>query len=184
MARFVWERWTNATTIRRNEYILRLMFRDLGVTTVADLTATSVLRWCVGADRATRLANNTVRGRTAVLAAFLRWCARSGVPVPPPEVLTDRESPLRQYRPTYGKAQSHYPPRWLTRGEAFGALLGAVDSDTPVGLRDEIVLRLGLSGVRAQEITALVVGDLRELDSDRPRHCTGWASATSRCPSP
>ena len=168
MARFVRERWTNATTIRRNEYILRLMVRDLGLTSLSDLTTTGLIRWCAGADRPTRLANNTVRGRTAVLAAFLRWCARTGVPAPPAEVLTDRDSPLRQYRPTYGKAQSHYPPRWLTRDEAFGSLLAAIDSTTPIGLRDEIVLRLGLSGVRAQEITALTVGDVRELHTDRP----------------
>lgn len=168
VGRFVRERWTNATTVTRNEYILRLMVRDLKLHTVGDLTTTSVLRWCAGADRPTRLANNTIRGRTAVVAAFLRWCASSGVLAPPAGVLTDRESPLRQYRPTYGKAQSPNPPRWLTHGEAFEALLGAVDRDTPMGLRDEIVIRLGLSGVRAQEITALVVGDVRDLESDRP----------------
>lgn len=83
-------------------------------------------------------------------------------------MLTDRDSPLRQYRPTYGKAQSHYPPRWLTRDEAFGTLFDAVDSTTPIGLRDEIVLRLVLSGARAQEITALTVGDIRDLNADRP----------------
>ncbi len=144
------------------------MVRDLGLHTVGDLTTTSVLRWCAGTDRPTRLANNTIRGRTAVVAAFLRWCASSGVPAPPAGVLTDRDSPLRQYRPTYGKAQSQNPPRWLTHDEAFQTLLGAVDSDRPMGLRDEIVLRLGLSGVRAQEITALVVGDVRDLGTDRP----------------
>ena len=61
-----------------------------------------------------------------------------------------------------------YPPRWLTWEEAFTTLLGAVDSSTPMGLRDEIVLRLGLSGVRAQEIVALVVGDIRDLGTGHP----------------
>jgi len=46
--------------------------------------------------------------------------------------------------------------------------------DTPMGRRDELVLRLGLSGVRAQEIVALRIGDLRDLDTDHPSlHWTG-----------
>jgi integrase len=119
------------------------------------------------------LANNTIRGRTAVVSALLRWCARSGIPAPAPEYLTDGESPLRQFRPTYGKAQSQNPPRWLTKDEAYSTLLNALD-DTPMGRRDELVIRLGLAGVRAQEIVALRVGDLRDLDTDNPSlHWTG-----------
>jgi len=37
-----------------------------------------------------------------------------------------------------------------------------------MGRRDEVVLRLGLSGVRAQEIVSLRVGDLRDLDTEHP----------------
>jgi integrase len=113
------------------------------------------------------LANNTIRGRTAVVATLLRWCARSGIPAPAPEYLTDADSPLRQFRPTYGKAQSQNPPRWLTKEEAYSTLLNALD-DTPMGRRDELVIRLGLAGVRAQEIVGLQIGNLRDLETDHP----------------
>ncbi len=166
--RFCSERWTNPASVQRNEYILRRLVRDLGVLTVSELTGPAVIRWCSGTDSPRPLANNTIRGRAQVAVALLRWCARSGIPAPDPALLTDRESPLRQFRPTYGKAQSPYPPRWLTREEAYSTLLSAVDSSTPMGLRDEIVLRLGLSGVRATEIVGLTVGDLRDMDTDRP----------------
>lgn len=138
-----------------------------------ELTPTDVLRWCAGADSDRPLANNTIRGRTAVVAALLRWCARSGIPAPAPEYLTDPDSPLRQFRPTYGKAQSQNPPRWLTKEEAYSTLLKALD-DSPMGRRDELVIRLGLAGVRAQEIVALRIGDLRDLATDHPSlHWTG-----------
>ena len=165
--RFCRERWTNATTVERNEYILLRLVRDHGSRPLGDLTPTDVLRWCAGADSPRTLANNTIRGRTAVVATLLRWCARSGIPAPAPEYLTDSDSPLRQFRPTYGKAQSQNPPRWLTKEEAYSTLLNALD-DTPMGRRDELVIRLGLAGVRAQEIVGLQIGNLRDLDTDHP----------------
>ena len=168
IARFCRERWTNPTTIARNQYMLRRLVADCQVERLAELTPTAVLRWCAGADSPVRLANNTIRGRAAVVTALLRWCGTSGVVAPAPEHLTDRNSPIRQFRPTYGKAQAPYPPRWLTYFEAFVMLVGAVDSSTPIGLRDEIVLRLGPSGVRAQEIVGLVVGDIRDLKGPHP----------------
>ena len=146
--------------------MLRLI-RDHGSRSLGDLTPTDVLRWCAGADSPRTLANNTIRGRTAVVATLLRWCARSGIPAPAPEYLTDSDSPLRQFRPTYGKAQSQNPPRWLTKEEAYSTLLNALD-DTPMGRRDELVIRLGLAGVRAQEIVGLQIGNLRDLDTDHP----------------
>jgi integrase/recombinase XerD len=146
--------------------LLRLI-KDHCSRSLGELTPTDVLRWCAGADSPRTLANNTIRGRTAVVATLLRWCARSGIPAPAAEYLTDPDSPLRQFRPTYGKAQSQNPPRWLTKEEAYSTLLNALD-DTPMGRRDELVIRLGLAGVRAQEIVALQIGNLRGLDTDHP----------------
>jgi integrase len=37
-----------------------------------------------------------------------------------------------------------------------------------MGRRDELVIRLGLAGVRAQEIVGLEIGNLRDLDTDHP----------------
>jgi len=171
--RFCRERWTNATTVERNEYILLRLVRDHAIPTLGDLTPTHVLRWCAGADSERTLANNTIRGRTAVVAALLRWCARSGIPAPAPDHLTGPDSPLRQFRPTYGKAQSQNPPRWLTKEEAYETLLSAL-ADDAMGRRDEVVIRLGLAGVRAQEIVGLRVGDIRDPDTDHPSlHWTG-----------
>ena len=113
------------------------------------------------------LANNTIRGRTAVVAALLRWCARSGIPAPAPEYLTDADSPLRQFRPTYGKLQS---PESASLAHEIRSLRHPPDAldDSPMGRRDELVIRLGLAGVRAQEIAALKIGDVRDLDTDHP----------------
>lgn len=168
VARFCRERWTNPRTVERNWYMLRRLVADTGVATVGELTPTAVLRWCVGAESPARLANNTIRGRGQVAAELMRWCSANGVAAPAAEVLTARSSPLRQYRPTYGKAQSPHPPRWLTQEEAYERLLDGVDPQTPLGLRDELVLRLGLNGLRAQEIAALIVGDVRDLGTDHP----------------
>ena len=44
------------------------------VTTLAQLTPTTILRWCAGADSPTPLANNTIRGRGLVVSALLEWC--------------------------------------------------------------------------------------------------------------
>ena len=66
-----------------------------------------------------------------------------------------RGSPLRTYRRTYGKVQARNPGRWLTYEEAYGRLVGVCQDGTIVGTRDEIVIRLGLLGLRLAEISAL-----------------------------
>jgi integrase len=76
------------------------------------------------------------------------------------EELQSRDNPLRATPPLYGKLQGKNPARWLTRDEAYGRLLGTCD-DSDLGRRDEVILRLGLSGLRVTEITHLVVGDLQ-----------------------
>ena len=59
------------------------------------------------------------------------------------------------------------------QGGAFSTLPNALEG-TQMGRRDKLVIRLGLAGVRAQEIVGLQIGDLRDLDTDHPSlHWTG-----------
>ncbi len=62
---------------------------------------------------------------------------------------------MRRYRKVYGKRQGKYPGRWLTYEEAFHRLIPATRDGTDAGLRDELVIRLGLLGMRQAEIAAL-----------------------------
>jgi integrase len=80
------------------------------------------------------------------------------------EELQSRDNPLRATPPLDGKLQGKNPARWLTYDEAYGTLLGTCD-DSDLGRRDELILRLGLAGMRVSEIIRLVLGDLR-LGSD------------------
>ena len=64
---------------------------------------------------------------------------------------------MRATPPIYGKLQGRYPARWLTHEEAFGTLLRVCD-DSDVGRRDELILRLGLAGMRVSEIQHITVG--------------------------
>lgn len=108
--------------------------------------------------------NNTVYQRITKVACFLRWCQRTGQVVDnPAEHLRDHDSPLRTYRRTYGKVQAKNPGRWLTHDEAYNRLIPTCQDGTLIGLRDEIVLRLGLLGMRLSEIGALTVDNLRHL---------------------
>jgi integrase/recombinase XerC len=72
--------------------------------------------------------------------------------------------------------QGTYPARWLTHDQAFGTLLDACRDDTEPGLRDELVIRLGLAGVRAAEIINLRLGNLRREDGTRRLDWIGKAS--------
>jgi hypothetical protein len=47
------------------------VFLDCQVTTLAELTPTTILRWCPRADLPMPLANNMIRGRGLVVSAFL-----------------------------------------------------------------------------------------------------------------
>lgn len=53
--------------------------------------------------------------------------------------------------------------RWLTHEEAYGQLRTACQDGTAVGLRDEVVICLGLMGMRVAEIAALAIDNLRQL---------------------
>lgn len=102
--------------------------------------------------------------RASKATTFLRWCQREGhIVANPAEHLRDTDSPLRTFRRTFGKVQAKNPGRWLTHEQAFGQLVPACQDGTIVGLRDEIVIRLGLTGMRVAEIAALSIDDLRQL---------------------
>jgi hypothetical protein len=90
------------------------------------------------------------------VCTFLRWCARIGeADAALVEALMSRDNPLRRTPRLYGKVQGQYPARWLNYEEAFGTLLAACQDRTTPGMRDELVLRLGLAGLRAAEIIRL-----------------------------
>lgn len=117
------------------------------------MTEADLFTWVTGAGRP--LANNTVRQRLSVARTFLTWCSRAGLAAD----LGPQLAPLRrQYPKTYGKVQAKNPGRWLTREEAYELLIGACRDGTWTGLRDEIGLRLGLSGMRLSEIVHLSWG--------------------------
>lgn len=121
-------------------------------------------------------ANNTRRGRLARACTFLRWCVRMGEADPVlVEELQSRENPLRATPPLYGKLQGKFPARWLTYEQAYETLVGGCD-DSDVGRRDELVVRLGLAGMRVSEIIHLGVGDL-QLGSDPT---IGWIGKKNR----
>lgn len=136
------------------------LFRHVRVTDPRLLSDAAVNQWVALAR-----ANNTRRNRLTRICVFLRWCVRHELADPRlVEELQSRENPLRDTPPLYGKLQGKYPARWLTHEEAYGSLLGVCDR-SDVGRRDELVLRLGLAGMRIAEIIRLRVADLR-LDHD------------------
>lgn len=131
------------------------LFKYAGAPHPRLLTDASVNHWVARAK-----ANNTRRNRLVRTCTFLRWCVRQGEADPAlVEELQSRENPLRQVPPLYGKLQSKYPARWLSHDEAYRGLLGACDG-SDLGQRDELVIRLGLAGMRVTEIVNLVIGDL------------------------
>lgn len=108
-------------------------------------------------------ANNTIRSVVTSTRLFLRWCHEHGYGPPVNERAFTRL--LRSYPATYGKQQAPKPARWLTRDEAFGKLIAACQDDTDRGLRDELVIRLGLLGLRNSEIRSLMVTHFSALPS-------------------
>ncbi|MEO7573784.1 MAG: tyrosine-type recombinase/integrase [Acidimicrobiales bacterium] len=133
------------------------LFRWTGKRHPSLLTEADLLGWCTCRDPA----NNTVYQRTSKACTFLRWCQREGhIDRNPAEHLRDPDSPLRTFRRTFGKVQAKHPGRWLTHEQAYGCLVGSCQDGTILGLRDEIVLRLGLAGMRLSEIGHLRIGDV------------------------
>ena len=106
--------------------------------------------------------NNTVYQRSATYRVFFKWCQRQGLrPDNPGEHLREADSPISHYKKTYGKEQARYKGRWLTRAQA-DQLLAACDGTLP-GLRDQLIIRLGLMGIRRSEIANLRIADTANL---------------------
>jgi integrase len=169
-------RYDNPRT--RHQYVAELtdLFRVTGRRLPSELGDADVLRWCAGMGRP--VANNTVRNRLSRVTTFLRWCVRHGLADPVlVEALCDRTNPLRRVPRLYGKLQGKHPARWLSYDEAFGQLLASCRRDGEVGLRDELVLRLGLAGMRAAEIIGLRMGEVY-LEDAPPQ--IGWIGKARR----
>jgi integrase len=126
----------------------------------SELTEADIVAWATHANPA----NNTVYSRVSRARTFLRWCERNRyVDNNVTDHLADLDSPLRTYKRTYGKVQAKNPGRWLTHEQAYGQLRTACQDGTAVGLRDEVVICLGLMGMRVAEIAALAIDNLRQL---------------------
>jgi len=72
------------------------------------------------------------------------------------------------------------PPDGSPATKAFRRLLASCRDDGEVGLRDELVLRLGLAGMRAAEIIALRLGDVHLEDSPPQTRWIGKARRPRR----
>jgi integrase len=173
-------RYSNPKTADDYRRTLSALFRFAAVRHPAELTEADLLVWCPSGA----VANNTVYNRATKASTFLRWCYRSGItPTNVAEHLRDADSPLRTFRRTYGKVQAQNPGRWLTRSDAYDRLVAHSQECTLTGLRDELVLRLGLTGLRAAEIAGLTVSSVADLPAitwtgkgHKPRKATAGAS--------
>jgi integrase len=146
------------------------LFRAVGKRDPGDLTETELLAWARGdiarvhpSDRGgmapvARLANNTVRTRVKAIRALLNYCHSHGIAAPDCE--TSLRRLLRSFPPTYAKVQGRNQPQWLTHDQAFGALIEAVRDGSLAGLRNELIIRFGLCGLRRAEIANLTWSNL------------------------
>lgn len=133
-----------------------LMMAATGASHPSQITTRSLLAWITAVR-----ANNSVRARLGAARMFLAWCQQIGAIEANP---CDHLPPLtKRYPTTYGKAQAPNPARFLSHDDAFGRLVATCQDGTDIGLRDEILLRLGLSGLRDHEISQLPVSAIRSL---------------------
>lgn len=150
-------RYSNGKTYRQYLGYLTDLFAISGKSHPSELTETDVLAWCGRVA-----ANNSIRQRLSCATVFLRWCVRNRLAdAALVETLKDRDcNPLLHIPRLYGKKQGKRSPRWLTKEQAYDQLLSTCDT-TDHGLRDALVLRLGLAGARAEELITLTIGALR-----------------------
>ncbi|MEA3077433.1 MAG: integrase/recombinase XerC [Actinomycetota bacterium] len=133
-----------------------MLFARTGAAHPADLTEAAYVEWATTGNDGQRLANNSIRQRTATLRTFLRWCARNGeLTAAHLDRIIPPDQPVSRTPRVYGKLQAPNPARWLDHGQAFGQLIDACRDDTPLAIRDELIIRLGLNGLRAEEIRSL-----------------------------
>ena len=151
--------YTNVRTQERYGTSVLVIARTIGATTPADLSASAVAQWAQNYLGA----NNTVRAHLSAVRGFLRWCYETG------RLSSYRDRPfqrlLKSYPPTYGKVQAKKPAARLDEGQ-YHALLSACTDGTEAGMRDELLVRLGVSGgMRVSELQHLDVGALRQAPS-------------------
>jgi len=139
------------------------MIRFAGTHDISAITYEHLVPWITQPGSA----NNTIRARLACATQFYAWARRQGLTTNDPTA--ELEHLRKSYPKTYGKVQDANPARWLTAEEAFGSLIGACRDDTQRGVRDEIIVRLGLSGMRQAEIHRL-----RWLDVDQSARIIRW----------
>jgi hypothetical protein len=113
-------------------------------------------------------ANNTIYQDYTCLRTFLRWCGTQGLDTQhATAALYDRTARSVATSARTAECKPKMPGRWLTYQQAYCQLLSACD-DTDTGLRAELVIRLGLAGMRRAEIANLTWRSLRpaphELD--------------------
>jgi integrase len=149
-------RYTTKQSRQTGAKDLRSLFAATGASHPNELTEAAVLAWCQGPGT---FANNTVRGRMSAARTFLRWCKKHNLA----DLDMEEEfAVLRKSFPaTYGKKQGYKPARWLSKDEAFGPLITACQDNTWLGSRDQLVIRLGLLGLRCEEIITATWGWLQ-----------------------
>jgi len=147
-------RYANPETAYRVQWYLQSLFDHARKHHPAELDENDVIAWVVSQPAA----NNHIRQRLSTARTFLRWCARLGIPVPDIEEAATQVR--REHPKCYGKVQSLHPARFLSRPEA-DRLLDACRDKTWTGSRDQLIVRLGLHGLRLTEIAALTWGNLR-----------------------
>ena len=138
--------------------LLRYLFRSSGQRRVEHITPGHIARWVGEAT-----ANNTARARISLARTFFGWTTKHGHTTENPA--DDLDHLVKSYPKTYGKKQGKYDPRFLDKEEAFGRLVGACQDGTLVGMRDELIVRLGLAGARSSEIRGIKIGG---IDLDKP----------------
>lgn len=143
-------RYVNPTTAYRAELMVRQLLRETGRVHPALLTVPDLRRWIAAPP-----ANNSVRQRLSNVRTFIAWTNSQGITDLP---LTDLDHLKKQFPKTYGKVQAPHPGRWLSHDEAFNLLIKACQDGTWPGSRDQIIVRLGLLGLRVDEIRRLTWG--------------------------
>jgi integrase len=141
------------TSITSDKYRRQLFLLD-------GLDAAAMANWALRPRQdGTPTANNTVRQRISVLRMFVRWATRnSGLPIDLAEFEEVAARIRRNHPKIYGKKQGEHKARYLSYDEAYGTLLDACKDGTWTGSRDQLVIRLGLAGLRAAEIMHLQWG--------------------------
>lgn len=99
-------------------------------------------------------ANNSIRQRASIVAMFAQWLIEAGH-IDHDPTAAFRSDVRRKYPRIYGKRQASNPARFLTYDEAFCQLIPACQDGTWRGSRDQLAVRLGLLGLRRNELITL-----------------------------